>query len=133
MFITRFHVTVGQKPPAQCRNIRWALFETGRSAMRFRPLPYVAHVGTLDHWQYSELHNRTYVTRVVAVGVIYFSTARLGLSLDAVSGVAAVVWPPTGIALVALLLGGYRLWPGIALGAFLVNVSADAPVLVACG
>ena len=33
----------------------------------------------------------------------------------------------------ALVLYGYRLWPGIALGAFLVNLSAGAPVLVACG
>src|SRR6185503_532289 len=31
------------------------------------------------------------------------------------------VWPPTGIALAALLLLGYRVWPGILLGAFLVN------------
>jgi two-component system, NarL family, sensor histidine kinase FusK len=81
--------------------------------MRFPPLPYAAHVG--------------------ALAVIYFSTAMLGLSLDAVSGVATAVWPPTGIALVALLLGGYRLWPGLAVGAFLVNVSAGTPVLVACG
>jgi PAS domain S-box-containing protein len=64
---------------------------------------------------------------------IYVSAAKLGLSLDAVSGFATAVWPPTGIALVALSLGGYRLWPGIALGAFLVNVSAGAPVQVACG
>src|SRR5262249_53310738 len=34
------------------------------------------------------------------------------------------VWPPTGIALAALLLFGYRVWPGIALGAFLANVTA---------
>jgi integral membrane sensor domain MASE1 len=81
--------------------------------MRFRPLPYVSRVGGL--------------------AAIYFSTATLGLSLDAVSGVATAVWPPTGIALVALLLGGYRLWPGIAVGAFLVNVSTSTPVLVACG
>jgi len=101
--------------------------------MRFRPLPYVAHVGALDHWQYLGLRNKPHVAHVVALGVIYFSTATLGLSLDAVSGVAAAVWPPTGIALAALLLGGYRLWPGIAFGAFLVNVSAGAPVLIACG
>src|SRR5438128_9297908 len=101
--------------------------------MRFRPVPYVAHVGALDHWHYLELRNRTYVAHVGALGVIYFITATLGLSLDAVSGVAAAVWPPTGIALAALLLGGCRLWPGIALGAFLVNVSAGAPVPVACG
>jgi integral membrane sensor domain MASE1 len=64
---------------------------------------------------------------------IYFSAAKLGLSLDAVSGFATAVWPPTGIALVALALFGYRLWPGIALGAFLVNASTGAPVLVASG
>src|SRR5438034_4829132 len=101
--------------------------------MRFQPLPYVAHVGALDRWQYADLRTRIYIARVVALGVIYFSTATLGLSLDAVSGVATAVWPPTGIALAALLLGGCRLWPGIALGAFLVNVSAGAPVPVACG
>jgi len=73
------------------------------------------------------------VVRVGVLCVIYFATAKFGLSLDAVSGFAAAVWPPTGIALVALVLYGYRLWPGIALGAFLVNLSAGAPVLVAGG
>lgn len=65
--------------------------------------------------------------------LIYVSTAKLGLSLDAVSGFATAVWPPTGLALAALILGGFRLWPGIALGAFLVNLSAGAPLLVAGG
>jgi PAS domain S-box-containing protein len=64
---------------------------------------------------------------------IYFSAAKLGLSLDAVSGFATAVWPPAGIALVALSLFGYRLWPGIALGAFLVNAWAGASILVASG
>src|SRR5262245_38508232 len=73
---------------------------------------------------------------VVPIGIlcaIYVSAARFGLSLDAVSGFAAAVWPPTGIALVALTLFGYRLWPGITVGAFLVNVSAGAPLPVAAG
>ena len=63
----------------------------------------------------------------------YFGTARLGLMMDAVSGFATLVWPPTGISLVALLLLGYRLWPGIALGALLVNWSIGAPFFTACG
>jgi two-component system cell cycle sensor histidine kinase/response regulator CckA len=71
--------------------------------------------------------------RVGLLCVLYIATAKFGLSLDAVHGFAAAVWPPTGIALGALVLGGYRLWPGIALGAFLVNVSAGAPLLVAGG
>jgi len=74
-----------------------------------------------------------YGLRVGLLCVLYFATARFGLSLDAVNGFAAAVWPPTGIALMALVVGGYCLWPGIALGALLVNLSAGAPVLVACG
>jgi len=64
---------------------------------------------------------------------LYVGTAKLGLSLHAVGGFATAVWPPTGLALVALVLGGYRLWPGIALGAYLVNVWAGASLLVAAG
>jgi hypothetical protein len=53
----------------------------------------------------------------------------IGLSLNAVSGVTAAVWLPTGVALVALVLYGYDLWPGIAVAAFLVNLSIGAPLL----
>jgi PAS domain S-box-containing protein len=67
------------------------------------------------------------------LGAVYVATAALGLSLDAVSGIATVVWPPTGIALAALTLYGPRLWPGIALGALLINLWAGAPVLSAGG
>ena len=74
-----------------------------------------------------------YVMRTGLLCVIYVGTAKLGLSLDAVNGLAAAMWPPTGVALSALVLGGFRLWPGIALGAFLVNVWAGTPGLVAGG
>jgi integral membrane sensor domain MASE1 len=65
--------------------------------------------------------------------VIYVGMAAVGLSLDAVSGIATVVWPPTGIALSALTLYGARFWPGIALGALLINIWAGAPVLSTSG
>lgn len=64
---------------------------------------------------------------------VYFVTAKLGLMMGAVSGFATLVWPPTGIALAALLLFGFRLWPGIFGGAFLVNFLAGAPILTALG
>ena len=73
------------------------------------------------------------VVRMVVLCVSYVATAKFGLSLDAVHSVATAVWPPTGIALMALVLGGYRLWPGIAVGAFLINLWAGAPLPVACG
>src|SRR5262245_46645374 len=74
-----------------------------------------------------------YVVHVALLIALYVSTAKLGLSLHAVGGFATAVWPPTGLALVALVLGGYRVWPGIALGAYLVNVWTGAPLLVAVG
>jgi len=73
------------------------------------------------------------VVRMGGLTILYVATAKVGLSLDAVHGFAAAVWPPTGIALAALLLYGTCLWPGITIGAFLVNYTAGAPLLVACG
>ncbi len=74
-----------------------------------------------------------HLAALVALFVVYVVTAKLGLRLDAVGGFATLVWPPTGIALAALLLHGSNLWPAIALGAFVVNFTSGAPVLVSCG
>jgi len=60
--------------------------------------------------------------------VLYATTARLGLSFDALGGIATTVWPPTGIALAALTLRGQRLWPAIFLAAFAVNATVGIPI-----
>src|SRR6185436_514412 len=62
------------------------------------------------------------------VFVSYVATARLGLSFDALAGIATTVWPPTGIALAALVLRGTQLWPAVSLAAFVVNVTTGIPV-----
>lgn len=74
-----------------------------------------------------------YALKISFLFVAYFLTAKGGLIFDPVSGFATLVWPPTGIALAALLLFGYQLWPGIFLGAFLVNFTSGAPLWVAFG
>lgn len=71
--------------------------------------------------------------KIAFIAVIYFLTGKFGLNLDAVHGFAAPVWFPTAIALTALYLGGYSLWPGIFLGAFFVNLLAGAPFFSAFG
>ena len=70
---------------------------------------------------------------IAGIAVLYVLAARMGLQLGTISGFATLVWPPTGIAIVALLLGGYRLWPGIFLGALIVNSWTGAPIPVALG
>jgi anti-anti-sigma factor len=59
---------------------------------------------------------------LVLVAVGYYVAARLSLRLSLVDEVVTPIWPPTGIALVALLRYGPRVWPGITVAAFAVNV-----------
>ncbi|MBI2360496.1 MAG: MASE1 domain-containing protein [Deltaproteobacteria bacterium] len=67
------------------------------------------------------------------LGIVYFAAANLGLRLARVHPSATAVWPPAGIALAAVLLFGYRVWPGIFLGAFLANVTTAGTAATALG
>ena len=58
---------------------------------------------------------------VLGLAAVYVLAGKLGLLLAFVHASATAVWPPTGIALAAFLLLGYRVWPGIFLGAFLLH------------
>src|SRR5580765_1849805 len=69
----------------------------------------------------------------LALAAVYFCAGKFGLSLAIVNASYSAVWPPTGIALAALLLWGYRLWPGILLGAFLVNLTTQGNLLTSLG
>jgi PAS domain S-box-containing protein len=55
-------------------------------------------------------------TRVVLLTALYFLGGLLGNETAFLSKTVSLVWPPSGIALAAILLFGYRFWPGIALG-----------------
>jgi len=52
---------------------------------------------------------------VTLLAALYLGVARLGLKMDAVGGFASLVWPGSGLALVALLRLGCQVWPGVAL------------------
>ncbi len=60
--------------------------------------------------------------RVVILTAGYSLTGIVGLSLAIPPGYATAVWPPSGIALAAILMWGPRVWPGIAIGSTLVNI-----------
>src|SRR5262245_62163448 len=63
----------------------------------------------------------------------YVAAGKFGLALAVINSSASAVWLPTGIALAGVLLGGSRLWPAIALGAFLVNVTTTGHVATSLG
>ncbi|HEY7648768.1 MAG TPA: MASE1 domain-containing protein [Methylomirabilota bacterium] len=65
--------------------------------------------------------------------VAYVLAGKLGLSLAFVHASASAVWPPTGIAVAALLLAGLGMWPAILLGAFVVNATTAGSIATSLG
>lgn len=77
------------------------------------------------------LPGRADALKLLLLAGVYVVAARIGLLFDPVGGFATLVWPPSGIALVALILHGPALWPGVLLGAAAANALAGAPVVTA--
>ncbi len=69
----------------------------------------------------------TTLTRVVILTAFYFVGGLVGKEASFFSGSVALVWPPAGIAMAAILLFGYRFWPGVALGAILFSCMNGVP------
>jgi signal transduction histidine kinase len=60
--------------------------------------------------------------QLAAVALAYWFAASLSLRLALVHGQVTPIWPPTGIALVAILVFGRRVWPAVFLAALAVNL-----------
>ena len=69
----------------------------------------------------------------IVVASAYFGGAKLGFLLASTTKQVTAVWPPTGIALVACSLFGWRCAPGVFAGAFLVNFATGEPLGAALG
>jgi len=74
-----------------------------------------------------------FLASILALAAVYTLVAKVGLMMGPVAGFATLVWPPSGIALAALLVLGLRAWPGVALGAFAINLWIGGPIPVAAG
>jgi CHASE1-domain containing sensor protein len=70
----------------------------------------------------SFLHWAEPLAKPAAMAAAYYVIGRLGLLLAIPPGYATAVWPASGVALAGTLLFGYRVWPGILLGSFLINL-----------
>ena len=68
-----------------------------------------------------------------ALALIYFVAGKLSLQLAFLHKSASPVWPPAGIALAALLVLGFRVWPALFVGAFLVNLTTLGNIWTSLG
>jgi len=71
--------------------------------------------------------------KIALVAGAYYGSAKLGLDLAFATSSVTAVWPPTGIALAALVLWGASVWPGVLLGAFLANAWTGVPLVTVVG
>src|SRR2546425_6344054 len=76
------------------------------------------------------LADRKYSLGLAAIFGLYVLAGKVGLSLALIHASASPVWPPTGIALAALLTLGYRVWPAIFVGAFVVNITSESSATI---
>ena len=60
---------------------------------------------------------------LLALAAVYVAAGKFGLLFAFVHASASPVWPPTGLAIAAVLLLGRWVWPAVFVGAFLVNVT----------
>ena len=80
------------------------------------------------HGDVEPFDRKALVLTSALLAALYFVAGKLGLTLAFVNASATAVWPPAGIALAALLVLGYRVWPGVLLGAFLVNLTTTGGI-----
>ena len=73
------------------------------------------------------------VALLLGIAAVYYSAAKLGLQFAYVDRSVTAVWQPTGIALAAFVLYGYRIWPAILGSAFLANVTTSGAILTSLG
>jgi integral membrane sensor domain MASE1 len=83
---------------------------------------------TETYWRTIREQRGRYALQVLGLAAVYYGAAKLGLSLSFMNSSISSVWPPTGIALTALIFWGYRVWPGVFLGALLANGWTGVPV-----
>ncbi len=71
------------------------------------------------------------LVRLAAIAIAYYLGARLGLSLSLVGNDVTPFWPPTGVAVAALIVFGRSYWPAVAVAALAVNLPISANPLAA--
>ncbi len=67
----------------------------------------------------------SWLLQITGLAAAYFITGKIGSYLAIPPGYATAIWPPSGIALASILIYGNRIWPGIFLGSFLINLSTS--------
>jgi PAS domain S-box-containing protein len=65
---------------------------------------------------------------IIALSAMYFAVAKISLAAATAHHVVSSIWPPAGIAVFALVRFGIGWWPGVAIGAFALNLTSGISI-----
>jgi signal transduction histidine kinase len=74
-----------------------------------------------------------YAVKLLSFTLVYRLAVVVGLTMAYYQSNTSPVWPPTGIAIAALLLFGFNLWPGIAISVLIGTSLAGTPLTLSLG
>jgi PAS domain S-box-containing protein len=67
----------------------------------------------------------SYASTIMLLTILYIVSGKIGLLLAIPPGYTTLIWPPSGIALGMLIIHGWRIWPGVLIGAFVLMCSVS--------
>jgi diguanylate cyclase (GGDEF)-like protein/PAS domain S-box-containing protein len=77
------------------------------------------------------------IARLAGLALAYALLAHVMLGIFSANNVVSIIWPSSGLAVAALLIGGKKYWPGVFLGALAGNLLQGSSIAVsaaiACG
>jgi signal transduction histidine kinase len=94
----------------------------------------MAHDAVIERWPVARRGGRArYALGVAVLAAVYYGAAQIGVELNFVGPVAAIVWPPVGVGIAFLYLRGLSYWPGVLAGDLLANDYSALPLSSAAG
>jgi len=75
----------------------------------------------------TSIPSATWMRRALLVALACYLGGRLGLAIPRLDGQVSLMWPPSGIALAALLRWGLGMWPAVGAGALFVALGLGLP------
>ena len=110
-----------------------AIPTNGGSARESPPLRTERRSRVLERLALPERIDARYVFFFLLIAGSYYGAAKFGLQLAYANTSITSIWPPTGIALAALVLLGRRFWPAVFIGALFANLWTGVPLVTTLG